>query len=87
MSNSKKVLSPLPHDRLAPSVKNVDINLDLTNDRTLGLRWIVSEHAYAFKVPITEKPSTRRGVLSTASSLYDPLGFVAPVTLLPKLLL
>ena len=68
-------------------MQNVDINLDLTVERTLGLRWIVSEDAYTFKVSLTEKPSTRRGVLSTASSLYDPLGFVAPVTVLPKLLL
>ena len=30
---------------------------------------------------------TRRGMLSVTSALYDPLGLVAPVTLLPKLML
>ena len=68
-------------------MQNVDINLDLTVDRTLSLQWIVSEDSYTFHVYLIDKPSTRRGVLSTASSLYDPLGFVAPVTLLPKLIL
>ena len=42
---------------------------------------------YTFKVQVGDKPNTRRGILSTTSSLYDPLGFVAPVTLLPKILL
>lgn len=33
------------------------------------------------------KPYTRRGVLSTINSLYDPLGFVAPVTIQGKAIL
>lgn len=35
----------------------------------------------------TEKPYTRRGVLSTINSLYDPLGFAAPVSLQGRVLL
>ena len=38
------------------------------------------------KVVVKEKPLTRRGVLSFASSLYDPPGFGAPFTLLAKVL-
>ena len=33
------------------------------------------------------KPFTRRGVLSTVNSLYDPLGFLAPITIQGRLLL
>ena len=35
----------------------------------------------------TKKPFTRRGLLSMTASVYDPLGFVAPVILEEKLLL
>ena len=40
-----------------------------------------------FDACLKEKSNTRRGILSMASSLYDPLGLVAPVTLIPKLVL
>ena len=87
ISNKQGVMDSLPQDRLAPSVQDVDVCLESPIERTLGLRWMVGEDQYTFKVKLANKPSTRRGVLSTASSLYDPLGFVAPVTLLPKWIL
>ena len=36
---------------------------------------------------LPEKPFTCRGIFSTVSSLFDPLGFVAPIILEPKLML
>lgn len=36
---------------------------------------------FMFKVPETLKPYTRRGVLSTVNSLFDPLGFLVPITI------
>lgn len=42
---------------------------------------------FTFQVPDTEKPYTRRGVLSTVNSLFDPLGFLAPITIQGRLLL
>ena len=37
-----------------------------------------------FKIAIKEKPLTRRGMLSTLSSIYDPLGLGAPFLLKGK---
>ena len=38
-------------------------------------------------IHVNKKPFTRRGLLSMTASVYDPMGFVAPVILEAKLLL
>ena len=42
---------------------------------------------FTYDVQIQRKPLSRRGLLSMTASLFDPLGFVGPVTLIPKLLM
>ena len=56
-------------------------------ERALGVSWNTKEDSFQFRVVEKDKPSTRRGVLSYIHSLYDPLGFTAPVLLLAKQLL
>ncbi|XP_064462763.1 uncharacterized protein LOC135373596 [Ornithodoros turicata] len=55
--------------------------------RSLGLSWNLRADTFTFGVPARDTPSTRRGVLSTVNSLYDPLGMTAPVTVQGRLLL
>ncbi|RTG81180.1 uncharacterized protein DC041_0004765 [Schistosoma bovis] len=43
--------------------------------------------SFDFKVRIPKRPLTRRGILSSVASLYDPLGLVAPFILPMKQLL
>lgn len=44
------------------------------------MQWCVKEDTFTFQVTIKERPCTRRGILSMVSSIYDPLGFLAPLT-------
>ena len=79
MSNSREVLSKIPDaDRAKPT-----LDLDLENlpvERTLGVQWDVEKDAFLFKVREPHKPTTKRGILSAVSSLYDPMGFVCPLS-------
>ena len=61
----------------------------LSNSRTVveSVPECVSSDTFRFKVIIKDRPATRRGILSVVSSIYDPLGFVAPFTLPAKILL
>lgn len=54
---------------------------------SLGIPWDLNEGVFTFAAPTQEKLFTRRSVLSVVNSLYDPLGFVAPVTVQRKSLL
>ena len=86
MSNDREVLASIPQSERAKSVIDLDLD-ELPVKRTLGVQWNVETDKFGFKVVAKEKPSTRRGILSVASSVYGPLGFVAPFTLSAKLTL
>lgn len=86
-SNSKSVLMKFPADDLAKDLKDLDIGKDdLPVQRSLGLSWDINADVFTFKISSDQKPFTRRGVLSTINSLFDPLGFASPVTVQGKML-
>ncbi|XP_051788795.1 uncharacterized protein LOC114659410 [Erpetoichthys calabaricus] len=77
----------LKEDR-AKDLQNLDLFVDdLPDQRSLGVRWNIMSDIFTFYAPETDRPYTRRGVLSTVNSLFDPLGFLAPVTIRGRLLL
>lgn len=87
-SNSRAVLSSIPEERRSNTTRQVHLNQDsLPMEKALGLNWCAESDTFNFQLTIEQKPYTRRGILSMVSSIYDPLGFLAPFTLLPKLLL
>ena len=53
----------------------------------IGILWDVQSDTFLFKVVVKDRPPTRRGILSIVSSIYDPLGFVAPLILPAKTIL
>ncbi|XP_068689567.1 uncharacterized protein, partial [Montipora foliosa] len=70
MSNDREVLASIPPSRRAKSVVNLDFDEMLT-EHALGVEWRVRTDEFCFKVIAKERPPTRRGILSVASSVVS----------------
>ena len=80
MSNSKEVIRRIPEQDRADDVKELDLDLDsLPLERTLGIHWCVESDCFQLATVLQDNPCTRRGILSTVSSIFDPLGFIVPL--------
>ena len=82
ISNSKEVIATIDPEDRAKELKDLYLNSDaLPVERALGVHWCVETDTFQFRITLQDKPLTRRGLLSTVRSVYDPLGSLAPVVL------
>ena len=82
MSNEREVLNAFPPEHRAPVVKDLDLNLNsLPMDRALGIHWDVEADTFNLVVSNKSQPETRKGILSSIATIYDPLGLVGPLIL------
>ncbi|XP_031549049.1 uncharacterized protein LOC116286634 [Actinia tenebrosa] len=87
-SNNAEVLEALPTEDRAKDLKDLDLRKDnIPIQRSLGTYWCIESDTFGFRIELKDKPLTRRGILSTVSSVYDPLGAVSPVILVGKQIL
>ena len=88
VSNNKDVIQYLDPDDRAKDLRDINLALDkLPVERTLGILWCIESDTFQFRIILKDWPLTRRGILSTVSSMYDPLGYIAPVILIGKQIL
>ena len=88
VSNNREVLESVPVEERATAVKNVDLTKEeLPISSTLCIQWDVERDEFFFATQMKDMPHTRRGILSMVSSVYDPLGFLAPFILPGKIVL
>ncbi|XP_067941083.1 uncharacterized protein [Watersipora subatra] len=84
-SNSREVMSQLPRSECARAIASLDLSSDpLPKERSLGILWDTEKDNFTFHHDTATKPDTRRGVLSTVASIFDPLGFLSPYILIGK---
>ncbi|XP_041472654.1 uncharacterized protein LOC121421920 [Lytechinus variegatus] len=88
MSNKKEVLQKFTTDDMSKGLADLNLDIDpLPLERALGVVWCVESDSLQFRIELNDRPLTRRGVLSTVCSIYDPNGFASPVTLRGKQIL
>ena len=86
-SNKTTVLNDVAHEDRAVDVMSVNLDGEQAVLRTLGITWDATADTFMFNVLPSTAKVTRRGILSDTSSLFDPLGLVAPVLLPAKQIL
>lgn len=75
------------HDDLTKDLQDTELPSDpLPLQQSLGLMWNMQTDTFTYYVTKEREPFTRRGILSVVNSLYDPLCFLAPVTMQGKAL-
>ena len=87
ISNNRAVIESIPESERAADVKLDIPSEQLPIERVLGVQWSVELDCFGFSIILKDQPLTRRGVLSTVASVYDPLGFLAPLMLRAKRIL
>ena len=87
VSNSEKVMAVIPEADQATEVNIRDIKDTVTT--TLGLQWNSTEDV--FVVPATpapfDHPITKKNVLKTVATVFDPLGLISPFIVQAKIML
>ena len=87
-SNRKKVIQQIPVSHRAKGIKDLDFSREpLPMECASGVQWCIESETFKFTISLKERPCTRRGILSSINSIYDPLGFVAPVLIEGKTIL
>ena len=54
--------------------------------KILGLNWDKQRDTFIVEIPTESQRLTKRNVLKTLASIYDPLGFISPMLLIGKIL-
>ncbi|XP_046578830.1 uncharacterized protein LOC124286500 [Haliotis rubra] len=90
-SNSPEVMSAFPSDDRASDLKDLNF-MDHSEQcvpiqRSLGISWDIKTDTFVLQVSVGDKPYTKHGILSSVHSIYDPMGFLAPVTINSRLIL
>lgn len=85
VSNHRSVLAAIPEDQRPKGVKTLYLDKDqLPMGRTLGAQWNVEQDAFSFSMEVKPHLMTGCSILSIVTSIYGPLGFLAPIILPAK---
>lgn len=80
------------HVNICTDESRKTVAFDSTNESensVLGLKWLPSLDAfkYTISVPKADEKVTKRKIVSYVAQLYDPNGYLAPVTVVAKILI
>ena len=82
VSNNVEVMQAIPDEHVRKNVNLKELEKPKSqSEKALGLVWNIDTDTFGYRISMQDKPLSKRGMLSELSSVYDPLGFVAPFLL------
>lgn len=84
-SNKPELLADLPPEHCLTDLLSMDIGKTM-DVKILGLRWDPVQDVFTFEVAPLKVNCTKRTILSELARIFDPLGFLAPLTFVAKVL-
>ena len=87
LSNAPRIIKEIPQRG-----RKAEVDLDtehLPSAKTLGVWWLADEDVFTFKenAPDDNMKYTKRNFLKKITTLFDPIGLLAPFTIRAKMLL
>lgn len=88
LANDPRLIDRLPSDVVATE-SSMCFAEDSDGIKTLGILWYPSSDQFGFSVNsvLGTEPYTKRKILSDAFKIYDPVGWLAPVVVRPKMMI
>ena len=87
ISNDKNLLTAIPAELRAQSVRTIGEENILPTKKALGVIWDVQKDAFLFKIKPKELVDTRRKVINLTKSIFDRISFLAPFIVRAKIFL
>ena len=82
VSNSEQVISSIQTNKQASIAESPSIGESkLQVERALGVSWCIENDQFGYRITLKDTPLSRRTILSSISSIYDPLGLISPFLL------
>ena len=86
IANTREILLSLPASEVSSKIVNLELD-EIPIERALRLLWNPLNNLLQINAVNKTLPTSKRGVLSFISSIFDSLGMLAPATLEPKLII
>ncbi|XP_063391167.1 uncharacterized protein LOC134676697 [Cydia fagiglandana] len=86
-SNNIEFMKSIDEDKRSANAQ-IELNLDGTI-KALGIVWNLGADQFQYNLSLSSMPktTTKRGILSDVQKLFDPLGWIAPSTVMAKMLM
>ena len=88
ISNNRSMLQAFPTNNVSRKLTEINLSVnDIPIERALRILWNPETDTIHIKYTLKPVFATKRGILSPISSIFDPLGLIAPDLIEPKMII